>query len=105
MSNTRTTRGTIAAHGGRAAFVAAILAFGGAALPALHADTYQFIISGYPAANERYSGSSPATSLATATQRGVSSAFPLEARYRTWDESDGIPLRTDKFRGLHLIFR
>ena len=92
-------------YGGRAAFIAAVLAFGGAALPTLHADTYQFIISGYPAANERYAGSSPATSLATSTQSGAGAASPLEARYRTWDESDGVSLRSDKFRGLHIVFR
>ena len=50
MSRTRTLLGTILAHGGRVAFVAAILAFGEAVLSPLHADTYQFIISGDPVA-------------------------------------------------------
>ena len=89
----------------RAAFVAAVLAFGEAALSPLHADTYQFIVSGYPAANESYSAASSGTALATATRSGGSAASPIEARYRTWDESDGIALRSDKYRATMIIFR
>ena len=29
----------------------------------------------------------------------------MEARYRTWDESDGIPLRSDKFKAMMIIFK
>ena len=76
----------------------------GALLP-LHADTYQFIVSGYPAANESYAAASAATSLETATRSGWSAASALEARYRTWDESDGIALRSDKYRGMMIIIR
>ena len=75
----------------RAALVAAILALGEAALSPLHADTYQFIVSGYPAANESYAAASSGT--------------PIEARYRTWDESDGIALRSDKYRATIIIIR
>ena len=75
----------------RAALVAAILALGEAALSPLHADTYQFIVSGYPAANESYAAASSGT--------------PIEARYRTWDESDGIALRSDKYRATIIIVR
>ena len=89
----------------RAALVAAVLAFGEAALSPLHADTYQFIVSGYPAANESYSAVSTGTALATATRSGGSAASPIEARYRTWDESDGIPFRSDKFKAMMIIFR
>ena len=78
---------------------------GAAALLPLHADTYQFIVSGYPAANESYAAASAATSLETATRSGGSAASALEARYRTWDESDGIALRSDTYRGLLLIVR
>ena len=67
------------------------------ALLSLHADTYRFIISGYPAANESYAAESAATSLETATRSERSAAAALEARYRTWDESDGIALRSDKY--------
>ena len=69
------------------------------------ADTYQFIVSGYPAANESYAVTSSGTSLVTATRRGKSAASSLEARYRTWDESDGIALRSDKYRATMIIFR
>ncbi len=78
---------------------------GAAALLPLHADTYQFIVSGYPAANESYAATSAATSLETATRSGGSAASPLEARYRTWDESDGVALRSDKYRGLLIIVK
>ena len=89
----------------RAALLAAALSLGEAALSSLHADTYQFIVSGYPAANESYSASSAATSLETATRTDRSAASQLEARYRTWDESDGIALRSDKYRGLLIIVK
>ena len=105
MSKTRTLRGTVLAHGGRAALVAAVLALGEAALPPLHADAYQFIVSGYPAANESYAAASSGTALATATRSGGSAASPIEARYRTWDESDGIALRSDKYSATMIIFR
>lgn len=82
-----------------------ILALGGAALSPLHADTYQFIVSGYPAANESYPAASAGTALATATRSGGSAASQIEARYRTWDESDGIALRSDKYSGITIIFR
>ena len=78
---------------------------GAAALLPLKADTYQFIVSGYPAANESYAAASAATSLETATRSGGSAATSLEARYRTWDESDGIALRSDKYRGLLIIVK
>ena len=108
MSRTRTLLGTILAHGGRVAFVAAILAFGEAALSPLHADTYQFIISGDPVAAATIDSSAAAssgTALVTATRAVPTAAQPLEARYRTWDESDGIALRSDKYRATMIIFR
>ena len=58
----------------RAALVAAVLAFGEAALSPLHADTYQFIVSGYPAANESYAAASVGIAFATATRSGGSAA-------------------------------
>ena len=69
------------------------------------AETYQFIVSGYPAANESYSTRSSGTSLETATRSDKSAASPIEARFRTWDESDGIALRSDKYRATMIIFR
>ena len=69
-------------------------------------ETYQYIISGSPADNESYSAVSSAISIEVATTRhDESAASPMEARYRTWDESDGIPLRSDKFKAMMIIFR
>ena len=68
-------------------------------------DTYQFIISGYPAANASYASSSSGTALVTSTGTAPTAAAPLEARYRTWDESDGIALRSDRFVGTVFIFK
>ena len=81
---------------------------GEAALSPLHADTYQFIISGDPVAAATVDScavASSGTSLETATRSGGSAASSLEARYRTWDESDGIALRSDKYRATMIIFR
>ena len=67
-------------------------------------EPYQFIISGYPAANESYVTASPGTSIETATRARPTAAQPLEARYHTWDETNGIALRSDK-RGMIIILR
>ena len=95
MIKTRTLRGTILA------LLAAVLA-------PLHADTYQFIISGDPVAaatEDSCAAVSSGTVLVTATRSGESAASPIEARFRTWDESDGIALRSDKYRATMIIFR
>ena len=76
-----------------------------AAATPTRADGYQFIVSGYPAANVSYSAASSGTSLVTATRRQSTAAQSLEARFRTWDESDGIALRSDKYKGMILIIR
>jgi len=68
-----------------------------------HADTYQFIISGYPAANESYPTPSATTFLETATRTAKSVATSIEARYRTWEGSAGIALRSDECRGTILV--
>ena len=72
------------------------------------ADAYQFIISGDPvaAATEgcRVVASS-GTSLETGTLTAPTAADSLEARYRTWFESDGTALRSDKPRGLKICFK
>lgn len=75
-----------------------------AAVPSLsQADTYRFFVSGYPAANERYVTTSSGTSLETATRAKQTAAQPLEARCRTWIETNGIALRSDKRRLLITI--
>ena len=72
------------------------------------ADAYQFIISGDPVAasteNSR-SGASSGTSLVTGAFTVPTAAASLEVCYLTWDESDGIALRSDQFRGMVIYVR
>ena len=86
----------------------AALALGAAAFSPLHAETYQFIISGDPVAAATVDScavASAATSLETATRSEKSAASSLEARCRTWLESLGRALRSDRFRGLIMHIR
>lgn len=72
------------------------------------ADGYQFIISGDPVAaatvNSKASASA-GTALVTSTRTFWTVASSLEARFRSMDKSDGISLRTDKFKGIVLLLR
>lgn len=85
----------------RRSLAAAVAVAAGAAIPA-GAD-YQFIVSGYPAANESYPAAFAPTSLVTATRSGKSVSSALEARCRTWDESNATSLRSDKYEGAFAI--
>ncbi len=72
------------------------------------ADDYQFIISGDPVAAASVGSkavASPGTSLVTGTLTAPTGAVSLEARYRTWYESDGTALRSDKANGLILFIK
>ena len=72
------------------------------------ADEYRFIISGDPVAAATVDSStavSSGTSLVTGTLATPAAATSLEARYRTWDESDGIALRSDEFKAMMIILR
>ena len=91
--------------GKKAATAALAAAMAAAPLTAARGTDYQYIVSGYPAANESYPAASAGTSLVTATRSGVSAESSLEARYRTWDESNGIALRSDMYRAMMIIFR
>ena len=91
--------------GNKAATAALAAAMAAAPLTAARGTDYQYIVSGYPAANESYPAASAGTSLVTATRSGVSAESSLEARYRTWDESNGIALRSDMYRAMMIIFR
>ena len=91
--------------GKKAATAALAAAMAAAPLTAARGTDYQYIVSGYPAVNESYSATSAGTPLVTATRSGVSAESSLEARYRTWDESNGIALRSDKYRAMRIIFR
>ena len=86
--------------------VAALM--GAAALAAaapVRADGYQFIVSGYPAANPSQSAVSSGTSLAVGALASTSASADLEARARTCDDSDGIALRSDKYTAMIIIIK
>ena len=91
----------------RQLMTAAILAgaFMGASFSAMADGDYQYIISGYPVANPCRSLASEGTSLATGRYTRRSVASPLEARYRTFLESNGSKLLSTKFIGCRFILR
>ena len=76
-----------------------------AAATPVRADGYQFIVSGYPAANPSQSAVSSGTSLAVGVLGDVSTAAALEARARTCDDSDGTALRSDKYTAMIIIIK
>lgn len=87
---------------GRRKELAAALAV--AAWSAIPADAaYQFIVSGYPAANESHPSASASTALVSATRRANGDATAIEARYRTREESGPTALRSDKFEGAFIL--
>ena len=72
------------------------------------ADTYQFIISGNPVAaatEDSRAVASSGISLVTGTRTAPTAADSLEARYRTWEWSNGTALRSDKARGMVIYFQ
>ena len=71
----------------------------------VRADGYQFIVSGYPAANPSHSDVSSGTSLVVGMLASTSASAALEARARTCDDSLGIALRSDEYRAMMIIFR
>ena len=75
-----------------------------AAQPAA-ADDYQYIISGYPAANECRVARSTGIALETGSYRRKGLATDLEARYRTRMSSLGIALNTTEYRAMVIIMR
>ena len=87
----------------KAAAAALTAAIAAAPLAAANGDEYQFIISGDPVAAETVDTSESAsigTALVTSTRTSPTAAASLEARYRTFDESVGIKLRTDSPKGM-----
>ena len=79
-----------------AALAAAITA---APLAAANGDEYQFIVSGYPAANESYSARSEAITINAGALRIAGVSGNLEARSRTKGASAAILLDATKFHG------
>ena len=75
-----------------------------AAQPAA-ANGYQYIISGYPAANECRVARSTGIALETGSYRRKSLATDLEARYRTRMSSLGIALNTTEYSAMVIIMR
>jgi len=81
---------------------------GAAALAAatpVRADGYQFIVSGYPAANPSQSAVSAGTPLTVGALASTSASADLEARARTRDDSAGIALRSDKYTAMIIIIK
>ena len=76
-----------------------------AAATPVRADGYQFIVSGYPAANPSHSDVSSGTSLAVGALASTSASADLEARARTCDDSDGTALRSDKYTAMIIIIK
>ena len=76
-----------------------------AAATPTRADGYQFIVSGYPAANPSHSDVSSGTSLVVGMLASTSASAALEARAFTYDDSLGIALRSDEYRAMMIIVR
>ena len=76
-----------------------------AAATPVRADGYQYIVSGYPAANPSHSDVSSGTSLAVGALGDVSAAADLDARARTCDDSAGTALRSVEFKAMIIIFK
>ena len=87
------------------AALAGAIALATAQPTAAAADGYQYIVSGYPAANPKQVASSASTSLETGAYRIVSAADDLEARYRTCIASNATALRSDEFKAMIIIMR
>ena len=68
-------------------------------------DGYQYIVSGYPAANPSRSARSASTGLDTGAYHIVSASDAMEARYRTCIASNATALRSDEFRAMIIIFK
>ena len=71
----------------------------------VRADGYQFIISGYPAADSCHSDVSSGTSLVVGMLASTSASAALEARICTYDDSLGTALRSDEYRAMMIIVR
>ena len=76
-----------------------------AAVTPTRADGYQYIVSGYPAANPGHSDVSSGTSLGVGMLASTSASAALEARARTCDDSAGTALRSDKYTAMIIIFK
>ena len=106
MNKTRSRFGDVLAPVGRAALLVAVLT-GMLPSSSCAAEPYQYIITpGYdPAAASLVDSSSAASagvSVSISTLSTPTAASSLETRFRTWLESLGRALRSDKFRGIML---
>ena len=66
---------------------------------------YRYIRSGWPVANPSYSAASAPKRMETAGRAVASAVKTLEARFRTWLESEGCALRTDRFKHFSITIR
>ncbi len=78
---------------------------GVAVLAASADETYQFIISGYPAENASSSFATTAVALETGTYRYCLDETDLEARYRSRFATAGVALNTREFKALTITIR
>ena len=85
--------------------MAAAFLLAAAPLAASAEGEYQFIISGYPAANNRSLLASGGISLDTGAYRVASAAGGFEARFRTRRKSSATALDTTEYHGIILILR
>lgn len=90
--------------------IGAALAFALGLATAAGAEDYQFILTpGWNAVTASYRNSSTSHSdgsdIATGAIRVASTSSDLEARYRTFDESDPTDLRSDEWQGTILYVR
>ena len=88
-----------------AAAVAGAIALATAQPTSAAGDDYQFIVSGYPAANPKFAARSATTGLETGSYRIKGDADDLEARYRTRELSNATALRSDEFKAMIIIIK
>ena len=85
--------------------VAAVCAAVASILFTAAGDDYQFIISGYPAANPSDSDVSPGTNLVVGVLASASASDALEARAWTYGVSSGTGLTSEKRVGTVIVFK
>lgn len=64
-----------------------------------------FFVSGYPPENTCYPTASDGVALVTGTLSTPTAASALEARFRTWDASEGAALDTTPWDGFIFLIK
>ena len=89
----------------KAAAAALTAAIAAAPLAAANGDEYQFIISGYPAANYSHTENSSAITLNAGAVPVVSAAGDMEARSHSDGTSTAITLNALPFKGFYMSIK